>query len=58
MDKNGSFVEIGEYKGKPVFTIRKSETDKFPFTFGQAKAKLIIDHIEEIKKFAETGSIE
>jgi len=42
---------IGEYKGRPVITLNPNS--RFPFTFGVSKAKLILEHIEEIKKFVE-----
>jgi hypothetical protein len=42
----------GEYNGRPTITLRRSEDDKYPFSFGAAKARLIIAHIEDIKKFA------
>lgn len=45
--------EIGEYKGKKVLVLKRNEDDKFPFTFGQGKAKMILENIEAIKKFAE-----
>jgi hypothetical protein len=44
-------VEHSEYQGKPVITIKRSEDDRHPFSFGIAKAKLIIENIEAIKKF-------
>lgn len=44
-------VERSEYKGKPVLILKRSEDEKFPFSFGVTKAKMILDHIEEIKKF-------
>lgn len=48
---------LGEYKGKPTLTLQRDEQDKYPFTFGVAKAKLIVEHIETIKKFVnEFGS--
>lgn len=46
-------VERGEYKGKPLIIIKRSEDDKYPFSFGLSKAKLILDNLEEIKKFVE-----
>lgn len=46
-------VEFTEFKGNKVITLKRDENDRFPFSFGKAKAKLIIQHIEEIKKFAE-----
>jgi hypothetical protein len=49
-------IEKGEYKGKPLIIIKRSEDDKYPFSFGLSKAKLILDNIEEIKKFVEENS--
>lgn len=46
-------VEKGEFKGKPILILKRSENDRYPFSFGLAKAQLILDHIEEIKKFVE-----
>ncbi len=42
-----------EYKGNAVITLKRSEEDNYGFTFGLAKAKLIIDHYDEIQKFYE-----
>jgi hypothetical protein len=49
-------VERSEYKGKPLIVIKRSEDDKYPFSFGVSKAKLILENIEEIKKFVEENS--
>ena len=49
-------VEIGEYKGCKVITFKQDENTKFPFTFGLAKAKIILEHFEDIKKFVEENS--
>lgn len=46
-------VEFGEFKGNKVLTIRRDESDRYPFTFGKAKARMIVENFEEIKKFAE-----
>lgn len=40
-----------EYKGNPMLTIRKDADDKYPFSFGVKKARLIIDHINDIQAF-------
>ena len=42
-----------EYKGKPILVIKSLPDDKFPFQFGIKKAKLILEHVEDIKKFVE-----
>jgi hypothetical protein len=49
-------IEKSEYKGKPILIIRRNEEDKYPFSFGLTKARLIIENIEEIKKFVEENS--
>jgi len=49
-------VEKSEYKGKPVIIIKRNEEDKYPFSFGVNKAKLILEHLEEIKNFVEENS--
>ncbi len=51
-------VEISEFKGKPVIILRRSEDDKYPFSFGMMKAKLILENLEEIKKFVEANTKE
>jgi hypothetical protein len=49
-------IERSEYKGKPLIVIKRTEDDKYPFSFGLSKAKLILDNIEEIKKFVEENT--
>ncbi len=44
-------VERTEYKGKPVLVMKRNEDDKYPFSFGLSKARLILENLEEIKKF-------
>jgi len=46
-------AERSEYKGKPMIVLKRSEDEKFPFSFGMTKAKMILENIEEIKKFVE-----
>lgn len=46
-----SIAEESEYKGNPVLVLKNAEDDRYPFTFGVKKAKLMLEHIEEIKKF-------
>jgi len=54
-EKEKSMIKLGEYQGKPVISLVKAEDDRFPFTFGVAKAKLILANIEEITKFVEAN---
>lgn len=44
-------IERSEFKGKPIMVIKRDENDKYPFSFGVAKAKMIMENLEEIKKF-------
>ncbi len=46
-------IERSEYKGKPVLIIKRDENDKYPFAFGLSKARLMLENIEEIKRFVE-----
>jgi uncharacterized protein (DUF3820 family) len=46
-------VEYGEYKGNRLIKLMRTEGDKYPFSFGKSKARLIVENFEEIKKFAE-----
>jgi len=48
-----SIIEYQEFKGNKILVIKRDENDKYPFSFGKNKAKLIAENIEEIKKFAE-----
>lgn len=48
-----SIVSESEFKGNPMIVIKNDEEDKFPFQFGVKKAKLILENIEDIKKFVE-----
>jgi hypothetical protein len=57
-ENQGCIVERGEFKGKPILILKRDEDDKYPFSFGMTKARLIVDNIEEIKKFVEENSKE
>ncbi len=48
-----SIVDYGEYKGNKLIILKRDENDKFPFSFGKGKARLIVENFEAIKKFAE-----
>jgi hypothetical protein len=39
-----------EYNGHPVLTLNPDS--RFPFTFGPAKAEMILEHLETIRAFA------
>jgi len=44
-------IQEGDYKGNAMLIIRQSPLDKFPFQFGVKKARLILEHLEDIRKF-------
>lgn len=46
-------VRYEEYKGHPMIALIKDEEDLYPFKFGIGKAKLIMENIDEIKRFIE-----
>lgn len=46
-------VEITEFKGSPIISLKRDEDDKYGLTFGVRKAKLVVEHIEDIKTFVE-----
>ncbi len=46
-------VEYSEYKGNKLIVLKRNQDDKFPFSFGKTKAKLIVENFEAIKKFSE-----
>lgn len=48
-----SIVSESEFKGNPMIVIKNTEEDQYPFQFGVKKAKLVLENIEEIKKFVE-----
>ena len=43
--------KTGQYKGHPMIILNPD--DRFPFQFGIHKARLIIQHIAEIREFVE-----
>ena len=49
-------IERSEFKGKPILILKRDEEEKFPFSFGLTKAKLIVENFEEIKKFVEENT--
>ena len=45
--------EYGEFKGNKIIKLMRNPDDKYPFIFGKAKAKLIIENLEAVKQFAQ-----
>ena len=48
-------IEYGEYKGNPTVSIRRDteELDKYPFTFGTGRAKLLLQALRQEPWFLE-----
>jgi hypothetical protein len=51
-----NLVETGKYKGNPTISLRRTPDDKYPFTMGLAKAKLVVDNIEAIENFVRDNA--
>ncbi len=51
-------TKLGEFKGNKILILTDGSeaSEKYPFSFGLKKAKLILDNIEDIKKFVEEGN--
>lgn len=47
-----------EFKGNPVLVLRRSDDDKYPFSFGLTKAKMILEHLDDIKNFVASANQE
>jgi hypothetical protein len=47
------FVEEDSYKGKPILILRRTEDEKYPFSFGLAKARSILESLDEIHQFVD-----
>ena len=45
-------AEIQEFKGNKVLCLNPES--KFPFSFGVAKAKIILENLDVIRKFVES----
>ncbi|NBP30337.1 MAG: hypothetical protein EBV23_12325, partial [Flavobacteriia bacterium] len=57
LQKNASTsVQFGEYKGHKTITLNPEA--RYPFTFGLAKALLIVQNIEAIQKFVASEVME
>jgi len=51
-------VSEAEYEGNPILILKNSEEDKYPFRFGLKKARLMLEHVEDIKEFVKKHSEE
>lgn len=46
--------EIQDFKNTKVIVLKDSPEDKYGFVFGMKKAKLILEHIEDIENFVNS----
>ena len=46
-------VERTEFKNNKIIVLKRNEEDKYPFSFGVGKAKLILENLVEIEKFVK-----
>ena len=46
-------IEFGEFKGNKIIKLKRTDEDEYPFQFGKAKAKLIVENFDAIKEFVE-----
>lgn len=51
--KTNGLVEISNFKGNPVISLRRTPTDERPFTMGLTKCKLVLDNIDAIERFVQ-----
>ena len=49
--KEAFMTKTDSYKGRPTLTLMRDAEDKYPFTFGLQKARLILDNLQAIHKF-------
>lgn len=49
-DTSNSKATVGSYKGNPTISLGV-EGDNYPFSFGLVKARLIVKHIDDIRRF-------
>ena len=53
-----AIVEFGEFKGNKMIILKRTPEDHYPFQFGVSKAKLVLEHIEDIRKFVDENQKE
>lgn len=53
-----ALVTFDEYKGQPIIQLCRDEEDRFPFQFGLAKARLIVECFDDIQQFVEDNETE
>lgn len=51
-----SEAKESEFKGNPMIVLSQGPEDPYPFQFGLKKAKLVLEHIEDIRNFVQKHS--
>ena len=46
-------VSESEYRGNPLIVLKQANDDPQPFQFGVRKARLVLSHIEDIRRFVQ-----
>ena len=46
-------ASVGEYQGRPTISLKRGSG--MPFTFGVAKARMVVEAYEQVKRFAEAN---
>lgn len=52
---NRSLAELSEYKGNALIVLKTSTDAKWPFQFGVAKARLILENLDAIQAFVDSN---
>jgi len=47
-------IKESTYLGKPLLTLLRTEDDRYGFSFGLAKAKLIVENLKAIEAFVSS----
>ena len=46
-------INESEFKGNPTLQLKRGEDEKYPFSFGLTKAKMILESLPEIQAFVD-----
>lgn len=49
---------LTEYKGNQLIELKQDDNDKYSFKFGVRKAKLVLEHIQQIQEFVVNNESE
>lgn len=46
-----ALVEESEFKGNPMIVLKRDDADRYPFSFGLSKAKLVLESVDAIREW-------